>query len=92
MLNVSSNLASQDICTATALEETKLNHITFFPNPASDKINFSRSLENIHIYTPEGKLIKVYKGKHEGLNISEIPEGIYWLISGEYRHNVIILR
>ena len=73
---------------------------TIFPNPAQDKINITVKkqdrIEYIKIYDVWGKL--VYSkfglvGNDESINISNLPNGIYFLIvNGKINHKLIIQR
>jgi len=72
-------------CGTTAVEEqTREQDVQLFPNPAASQITL-RTLDSdasIRIYSGMGELMMVagqYGGKERILNISSLPEGIYFV-------------
>ena len=63
--------------------EKKLAEIDFsiFPNPALDKINFSRNLNGIEIMNSLGEIIMTQSGKIKSISVNNFPNGIYFLKS-----------
>ena len=59
-----------------------IENLKVYPNPTSDTINISNleGIETISIYNTLGKLVKTLNGK-TSINISELPSGIYILIT-----------
>ncbi|PJC06822.1 MAG: glycosyltrehalose trehalohydrolase [Flavobacteriaceae bacterium CG_4_9_14_0_8_um_filter_34_30] len=63
------------------VEEPSIQKITLYPNPATNKIQFSVPLETIQIYDVSGKLIKQFSSysTSEYVSIEELKNGLYFL-------------
>jgi hypothetical protein len=57
--------------------------IAIFPNPTSDmvyiQLNAAVELSHIQLLDYSGKLITTYKGDTRQINISELPDAIYFI-------------
>lgn len=74
----SANLATL----ATAQFESQ-NSISFYPNPATDKITLKATIESVSLYTFEGKKIDVSIQNNE-IDLSHLNHGVY-LLQGTYK-------
>lgn len=74
--------SGQYIFSTTALAtneiDNRLNDISFYPNPAKDKIVFTQEPKSVEIYSTDGKKVNVSSNGKE-LNVSSLPKGIYLL-------------
>jgi len=63
------------------VEELPIQKITLYPNPATNKIQFSVPLDAIHIYDVTGKLIKEFKNytASESVSIEALKSGLYFV-------------
>lgn len=79
----SSTLSSTQSSNLSVLSNTvfgKAATVSFYPNPATDKINFNTGIESVSLFTFEGKKIDV-RLQDNALDISDLNNGIY-LIQG----------
>jgi len=62
------------------LSNNKLIDFNFYPNPASDLVHFSKSVNSVKIYDTTGRLVlQKEKNNLEEINISNLESGIYFL-------------
>lgn len=76
-----SSVFIQNVSPCTALLEKNINEwIKIFPNPSSDKITISSSIEinYIEVFDAMGKLI-IYQSNNVDINLSQFSFGIYFL-------------
>ncbi|WP_309641188.1 T9SS type A sorting domain-containing protein [Flavobacterium sp.] len=71
---------SADLSTLATTTFNNQNIVSFYPNPATDKISLNPNIESALLYTFEGKKIDVAVQNNE-INISGLANGIY-LIQG----------
>ena len=65
-------LAVKDLSSNTNLE--------FYPNPASDEVYFKNAENaNVMIYNAEGKMLKQIKNNQNAVDVSDLPEGVYFI-------------
>ncbi|MFK7980498.1 MAG: T9SS type A sorting domain-containing protein [Saprospiraceae bacterium] len=67
---------------ATSIENQFASEIKIFPNSVSDRINFSGDLTEvaeITIFSNLGKTLIQTKNISEGINVSSLPSGIYYV-------------
>ncbi|MCB9201432.1 MAG: T9SS type A sorting domain-containing protein [Flavobacteriales bacterium] len=55
------------------------NDITFFPNPASEKVTFNEEVQSVQIFNLSGQLLQTSIVNGTELNISELAKGNYIL-------------
>lgn len=53
--------------------------ITIYPNPAATKINFANFIDNVVVYDAFGKMVLNNKSSINELNISTLPNGVYFI-------------
>lgn len=76
------------------LTEFHHNSLTVFPNPASGVVTVKSSsvVGGIELYNEKGKRVKTFPGisggKSQRMDISDLPAGMYYLVSGEESHAV----
>jgi hypothetical protein len=85
-------IQQQDLCSVTSVHEIEKEIILLYPNPASEIITFSQPLEDISIYSVDGNIIKRIQGYSDDVDVSDMQNGIYYLMSGECRSKFIIFR
>ncbi len=74
-------------CLVTALQTEK--HIwTLYPNPVSDRLYLGELLDHVEVYNAQGQLTGSYR-KVEQISVSDWPEGIYMLRSGERTSRIV---
>ena len=61
------------------VNDQNLVNISIYPNPVSDHLNImsNKSIDEISIYSAEGKLIQTIEGNTTQINISTYPSGVY---------------
>lgn len=57
-------------------ETNRKKELSFYPNPAKDKITFSENIQGIKVYDMSGKEINVSFNKNE-VSVSELSAGMY---------------
>jgi hypothetical protein len=61
------------------IEEMKgVADVFLFPNPATDKVSFNKTVKRASLFTPQGKLL-LYQENKQTLDIENIPAGVYFL-------------
>lgn len=78
----STQSASLNVLANTSYE--KQSAVSFYPNPATDKINFNLDIESVSLFTFEGKKINVDL-QNNTLDLSGLNNGVY-LIQGTKRN------
>jgi ribosomal protein L24E len=71
-------------CSSTSIYEnakTENNNFMLYPNPATNDLTFSESLNNIEIFDGLGQLIIKTDGKSETINVVNLKDGIYFIRS-----------
>ena len=60
-------------------ETFTLNTVKLYPNPVTDKlyIKSTAQIESVTIYTINGQLVKQSQGIDNGINVSNLPAGLY---------------
>lgn len=69
-------------CNALATSEVHKNDFKIYPNPVKNTVFFSKELQNIEMYSADGRLLK-RSSKGKSIDISELPRGIYILKAQE---------
>jgi hypothetical protein len=64
-------------CIWYSVENTESTPLHFWPNPATDVLNFTEAPEAIRVLDYSGKLVLENKGKTTQLSIEQLPSGIY---------------
>ena len=57
----------------------KSNHLTIFPNPSDNSINFSEMLGNIQVYNVYGQLVLFQIESTKSISTKEFTNGIYFI-------------
>ncbi|TLX76031.1 T9SS type A sorting domain-containing protein [Labilibacter sediminis] len=57
----------------------KLNPVLFYPNPATDVVNFSSDVKDVKIYNINGQQLNIDYNVGGSINVSAYPAGIYLL-------------
>ena len=70
-VDVSSLSIDESLAKATAFK--------LYPNPTSERIAFNMPIHDLKIMDVTGKVVKTVSGKMEGLNVSNLSQGIYIL-------------
>ena len=65
-------------------------NIKLFPNPATDKIFLSKGIHSTQIVDISGRIVKVYQGTKESLDIFDLVSGIYFVRGINSEGNIII--
>lgn len=65
------------IVSAPEQPETEINSLEIFPNPAKERINFNKSVDQVRIYNTAGVLILNSDEETAAINISQLKDGIY---------------
>lgn len=58
------------------IDSSSISNLSFYPNPATNEIYFSKNLEQIAIYDFQGKKINITKTANSA-DISALPQGFY---------------
>lgn len=66
-------------CSALSVNGNEINKLKFYPNPAKDRIFFTKIITLISVYDIKGLLIKNYILNNNEMNISELSTGLYFL-------------
>lgn len=61
------------------IDINKINHLSIYPNPTENILNFSQPLRNINIYDLTGRNIKSYANIQDKIDVSELARGNYLL-------------
>ncbi len=62
----------------SSLEDMEESALSFYPNPAKDRVSFSEKIERVELIDLNGKTIKVFENVNE-INIKDISSGVYFL-------------
>lgn len=54
-------------------------HVTIFPSPASETASFSEPLKNISVFSSDGRMMLQHAEATKTLDISYLPDGIYFI-------------
>ncbi|MEG2509849.1 MAG: T9SS type A sorting domain-containing protein, partial [Chryseobacterium sp.] len=55
-------------------------NLEFYPNPASEEVYFKNAENaNVMIYNAEGKMLKQIKNNQNAVDVSDLPEGVYFI-------------
>lgn len=73
--------AVQEVNNRLSLDDKTLNKIKIFPNPVEDFLNIDSNynLENLRIFSLDGRLIKTIDNAGNSVNLSSLNSGIYFL-------------
>lgn len=75
-------------CNVLATSEVYKNDFNIYPNPVKNTLFFSKELQEVQIYSVDGKLVrKTSKTNH--INIPDLPKGIYILKATDPSGNVL---
>jgi hypothetical protein len=69
------------ISTALGVNDFEQNKIAFYPNPASTSFSIQSedAIRSVVVYDATGKQILSFKGQKEAIDISGLPNGIYFV-------------
>ncbi len=62
----------------SSLADIEEDNLTFYPNPATNRVTFSEMIERVELMDLTGKLIKSFENANE-INIEGISSGVYFL-------------
>lgn len=79
--------AESSFTAATISESFITNHLFMYPNPTQDNIYFEEEI-NVSIYGMSGELI--YSGTTQTINVSQWPNGIYFVKNGANSFKFIV--
>ncbi len=86
-------------CNMSIDEEILNDKVTIFPNPAKDKLHIHSNnliIQEIGLYSVEGKLLQKYNSKERILDVSKYPSGNYTLViksdKGKTSKKILITR
>ena len=71
--------------------ENQVIEFDFFPNPATNSIEFSRKVNKVEIYSTQGRLI-MKKNNVLKLDLSELSAGNYVIIMNQKHHKELIIK
>lgn len=71
--------------------ENQVIEFDFFPNPATNSIEFSRKVNKVEIYSTQGRLI-MKKNNVGKLDLSELSAGNYVVIMNQKHHKELIIK
>lgn len=80
----------------TSLHESSVDHISVYPNPASDVV-YIRSQQHVPVialYDMQGRMIRsagMIKGNETAINLEGIPAGLYMIQAGNSRKKIIVM-
>lgn len=60
-------------------EESGFDEISFYPNPANNKICFSHNVDNARIVNMQGRVVISEQSNTNTIYMSEIPAGVYFV-------------
>ena len=83
-------LKINDIITTNEKNFIQKEELNFFPNPANTSITFNRKIEEVQIYTVQGRLV-VHKNKITKLDISKLNCGNYIVIMNKAIYKELII-
>jgi len=67
-------------------EELDESPFKVYPNPTNGWVNVTGPMvEQVEVFTPDGRLVERFGGRVNGLNLSHLPEGVYVLRIGSDR-------
>ena len=69
----------EEQCTLNSTELSQKSQISFYPNPAKDKINFSADIKEVKIYSTNGQLLKT-KFSVKELEVCSLLKGNYIMV------------
>jgi hypothetical protein len=70
------------ITTITGVEEIISSDVNVFPNPTLDNLNITieENIEQLSIYSINGRLVKTINENVKSINVSDLSEGMYVLV------------
>jgi len=77
--SVTESTQSVDLATLSAEAFAANSELSIYPNPATDMVNINESIENISLYTMDGKQIAIQK-TNSTIDVSKLTNGIYLLV------------
>ena len=80
----------KDLNSTSLKENSKEYDLTFFPNPVSQTLYFSKSLEAVKIYDVYGRNVKTYNGTIQNITVDELPDGVYFLQANYFTKRFIV--
>ena len=80
----------KDLTNTSINESSKEYDFTFYPNPVSQTLYFSKSLEAVKIYDVYGRNIKSCNGSSRNISVDDLPDGVYFLQTQHYSKRFIV--
>lgn len=80
----------KDLTNTSVKESSKEVDVTFYPNPASQTLYFSKSLEAVKIYDVYGRNVKTHNGSIRNISVDDLPDGIYFLQTEHFAKRFIV--
>ncbi len=65
--------------TSIKMQDNKSSHLTIFPNPSDNSINFTEVLENIKVYNVYGQLVLSQIEATKSISTKDFSNGIYFI-------------
>jgi surface protein len=75
-------------CNVLGTSEVHKTDLNIYPNPVKNTVFFSKELQNIEIYSIDGRLLK-RSSKGDSIDISELPKGIYIIKAYDLSGNIL---
>ncbi|MDQ7960906.1 T9SS type A sorting domain-containing protein [Flavobacterium lindanitolerans] len=72
-------LNNSPFLSTNTFNKNSLHNIYIYPNPATNEFEFNSPIEEVSIYSLEGRFIKKFKDYETIFNINELKEGVYIL-------------
>ena len=69
--------------------ELENNNVSFYPNPATDNVNFAKRLTNVEVYNAQGSLVETL-GSANALNVASYEAGVYFIKATEGTSRVVV--
>jgi hypothetical protein len=69
----------QSNCTSTSIENTEINNLKIYPNPANKTLNISsdKKIKKIEIYDAIGRVIYAESNPSSAINVEQLESGLY---------------
>lgn len=78
MCNFDAWTSFSEDCASMNVSENEIRTLSVYPNPVKDRIHFSEKLNQVEIFSVNGK--KIIQSKDaESLNVNHLPNGTYFL-------------
>lgn len=75
----------------TGLTSIAARQQTFYPNPADGAVNYPAGLSKFEVFDRSGRRVVFESASATAIDVSEWPNGLYYFITGEKVHQVMVL-